>query len=580
MRPLHRRLLRTNGAARGHLIAAVALGVATAAAVIAQAVLLAHVVAKVFIGGAGLGDVRAELVALAGVALARGVLAWGYELAGHLAAGRVMSELRVRLVDHVLRARPAALEARRSGELAAAAVQGVDSLEAYFGRYVPQLALSVLVPLAILGWVIPVDAASAAILAITLPIIPIFMVLVGRAAQRLAERRFRALQALGGHFVDVVRGLPVLRAHGRAQAASDALADVGDRFRRETMATLRVAFLSALVLELAAMLGVALVAVTIGVRLVGGGLGLEAGLTALILAPELYAPLRQLGAQFHASTDGLAAAERLYEVLDLPPALAVVEHPRPLPDPADAPVRLEGVTFRYPSRDSPVLREVDLELRPGERVALVGPSGAGKSTVAGLVMRLVDPTGGRVTAGGEDLRDGDPAAWRRRVAWLPQRPGLVAGTVADNVRMGDPGASADRVREALRAANAEGFVDALPRGVDTPIGEGGQQLSVGEAQRVALARAFVRDAPLVVLDEPTASLDPEGAALVAEAVERLSAGRTVLLIVHRLSLARRADRVVVLEDGRVVESGPPVELAAHAGAYRALLDADAATVAA
>ena len=573
MHPLHRRLLGGSGAARWHMVAAVVLGVATAACVIAQALLLARIITGVFIDGQDLGDVRTDLVALVVVSLARGALAWGYEMAGHVGAVRVMSSMRVGLVSHLLRGRPAAAAEGGSGALATAAVQGVDALEAYFGRYVPQMALSVLVPVAVLIVVVPLDLTSAIIMAVTLPLIPVFMVLVGKAAQASARSRFTALQALGGRFADVVRGLTTLRANGRAEAQSAALAEAGDRYRRQTMATLRVAFLSALVLELAATLAVALVAVTVGVRLAAGGMGLEAGLAVLILAPELYAPLRQLGVQFHASADGMAAAERIHEVLDSPALIAETPDPRPLPDPATAPIRLEGVAFAYPSRDVPVLRDLDLTLVPGERVALVGGSGAGKSTLLALLMRLADPTAGRVTVGGVDLRDGDAAAWRRRVAWVSQRPRLVAGTVADNVRMGDPDAPDARVWAALRDANAEELVRGLPAGLDTPVGEGGAELSAGERQRIALARAFLRDAPVVLLDEPTASLDPEGAALVGDAIARLSEGRTVVMAVHRLALALSADRVVVLEEGRIVERGSPADLTAGAGAFRAQLDA-------
>ncbi len=575
MHPLHRRLLREGGAARWHMAAAVVLGAATALAVVAQALLMARVIAEVFLRGAPPGDVGGALLALAAVSLARGVLAWGYEMAGHVGAVRVMSAMRVALVEHVLRARPAELERETSGELATAAVQGVDALEAYFGRYVPQMALSVLVPLAILLTVVPLDLTSAVIMAVTLPLIPVFMILIGRAAEASARARFQALRSLGGRFADVVRGLTTLRAHGRAGAVADSLGQAGDRYRRETMATLRVAFLSALVLELAATLAVALVAVTVGVRLAGGGMDLEAGLAVLILAPELYAPLRQLGVQFHASADGMAAAERIHAVLDEPALLRVSAAPASLPDPSAAAVALEGVGFSYPSREVPVLSDVSLSIAPGERVAVVGASGSGKSTLLSLLMRLADPTSGRVTVGGIDLRDGDPAAWRRNVAWVGQRPRLIAGTIADNVRMGDRDASDERVHRALQAANAGAVAAALPDGIRTRVGEGGVRLSAGETQRVALARAFLRDAPLVLLDEPTANLDPEGAALVADAIERLCEGRTVVLAAHRLSLALRADRVVVLERGRIVESGAPGDLAAAAGAFRAQLDAAA-----
>jgi ABC-type transport system involved in cytochrome bd biosynthesis fused ATPase/permease subunit len=317
------------------------------------------------------------------------------------------------------------------------------------------------------------------------------------------------------------------------------------------MGTLRVAFLSGSVLELAATLGVALVAVTVGVRLVDGGLGLRAGLTVLILAPELYAPLRQLGAQFHASADGLAVAERLLGLLEAPAAVGRGGQLVP-PSPADASVRLEQVSFAYPSRPDLVLDSLDLELLPGETVALVGASGAGKSTVASLLLRFADPIAGRITAGDVDLAECRTDVWRRLLAWVPQRPTIFRGTVADNIRFGAPRAARARTREAAMLAGADRFVRALPSGYETLVGDGGRPLSAGERRRIALARAFLRGAPFVILDEPTADLDPVSADVVAEAVERLRHGRTVLLIAHRAELVRQADRVVSLDpDGTV-----------------------------
>ena len=318
------------------------------------------------------------------------------------------------------------------------------------------------------------------------------------------------------------------------------------------MGTLRIAFLSGAVLELAATLGIALVAVTIGVRLVHADLGLEAGLTVLVLAPELYLPLRNLAAQFHSSADGRAAAERLLDLIDAaPPRRSGMVAP---PSPADVPVRLEAVSFSYPMRPGAALEVVSLEFLPGETVALVGPSGAGKSTIAALLLRLVEPTRGRVTVGSVDLAACDERAWRAQLAWVPQRPTLFRGTVADTVRLGDPSADEVRVREAALLAGADPFIGELPLGYDTVVGDGGRSLSAGELQRLALARAFLRDAPLVILDEPTANLDPESAAVIGRAIERLRAGRTILLAVHRPALAGRADRVVRLEAGRIVEA--------------------------
>jgi thiol reductant ABC exporter CydD subunit len=371
------------------------------------------------------------------------------------------------------------------------------------------------------------------------------MWLIGRYTEARAQERWEALRLLSGHFLDVVRGLPTLRAFNRGRAQVAVLARVGDRYRRTTTATLRVAFLSGSVLELAATLGVALVAVTVGVRLVDGNLGLQAGLTVLVLAPELYLPVRRLAAEFHASADGLAVADRLLDVLDAPAAVASGADLAP-PSPGEAVVRLEHVSFAYPSRPGLVLDAFDLELWPGETVALVGPSGAGKSTVATLLLRFAEPDSGRITVGGIDLGECRLDLWRQEIAWVPQRPTIFRGTVADNIRLGDPSATDRAVRDAAVLAGADRFVRGLPAGYDTIVGDGGRPLSLGEQRRIALARAFIRPAPLVILDEPTADLDRATAAVVAESVERLRAGRTVLLIAHRPELVERTDRVVSL----------------------------------
>jgi ABC-type transport system involved in cytochrome bd biosynthesis fused ATPase/permease subunit len=316
------------------------------------------------------------------------------------------------------------------------------------------------------------------------------------------------------------------------------------------MGTLRVSFLSGSVLELAATLGIALVAVTVGVRLVDGGLGLEAGLTVLVLAPELYLPLRRLGAEFHSSADGLAVADRMLSLLDAPAEVSAGED-RPAPSLRDQAVRLEHVSFSYPARPGRVLDGIDLELSPGQTVALVGESGSGKSTLAALLLRLMDPTEGRIAIGRADIASCEVAEWRRHLAWVPQHPTLLRDTVAGNIRLGAPFASEDTVRAAAVQAGADDFIEALPHGYETIVGDGGRPVSTGERRRIALARAFLRDSPVVILDEPTADLDPASAALIAQAVRRLRKGRTVLLIAHRSELVDVADRVVVLEAGKV-----------------------------
>jgi ATP-binding cassette subfamily C protein CydCD len=428
--------------------------------------------------------------------------------------------------------------------------------------------LSALVPVAILAWVLPHDPAAGLILAVTIPLVPVFMALVGLKARDDVRRRERTLALLGSHFLDVVRGLRTLRAFGREQAQERTLARVGDRYRRETMRTLRVAFLSAFVLELLAMLGTALVAATVGIQLAQGHLELSVGLAVLLLAPELYAPLRSMGQQHHASADGLAAAERIFEVLDAPATVAAAERPRPAPDPGLAPILVEGATLTYPGRAEPALRDAFLALRPGEIVALVGPSGAGKSTLAALLLRLADPDAGAVRCGGIDLRELDADAWRERVAWAPQRGRLFAGTVAENLRLGAPEATDAELELALAAVDALELVAALPDGLDTRLGDGGRALSAGQAQRLVVARALVRRASLLVLDEPTASLDGATAARVADGLLTAARGRTTLLITHDPALAARADRVVTLRDGRIVPN-EPVAAALELGALAA-----------
>ncbi|HWV84428.1 MAG TPA: thiol reductant ABC exporter subunit CydD [Capillimicrobium sp.] len=554
MEPVARRLLRDTRAARRPLAVSGLVGAVGAVLVVAQAVLLARVVAHVFIGGQSLGDVRGDLIALAAVVAGRGVVAGLFDAVGRFGALRVMSELRERLAQRMLVSRPTGLPGERAGELTTAVVQGVDALEAFFARYLPQVMLSALVPIAVLAWVLPHDMAAGLILLVTIPLVPLFMALVGLKARDDVRRRERTLALLGSHFLDVVRGLRTLRAFGREQAQEETLARVGDRYRRETMRTLRVAFLSAFVLELLAMLGTALVAATVGIQLAQGHLELTVGLAVLLLAPELYAPLRSMGQQHHASADGLAAAERIFDVLDAPDTVTAPSHPRVAPDPARTPVVVEGVSLTHPGRAEPALDGATLALAPGELVALVGPSGAGKSTLATLLLRLADPDAGAVRCGGIDLREVDADAWRAQVSWAPQRGRLFAGTVADNLRLGAPEATDAELEAALAAVDALGLVAELPDGLETRLGDGGRALSAGQAQRLVVARALVRRAPLLVLDEPTASLDGPTAARVADGVLAAARGRTTLLITHDPALAARADRVVELRRGRVVPS--------------------------
>ncbi|MEU3849141.1 thiol reductant ABC exporter subunit CydD [Streptomyces sp. NPDC029554] len=540
MKPIDPRLLRHARATRGFLAAVVALGALGAGLVIAQAMLIAEVVVGAFQHGLAVSALGTPLLLLVAVAVGRALVGWLTELAAHRASAAVKSELRGRLLERATRLGPGWLSGQRTGSLVALATRGGDALDDYFSRYLPQLGLAVVVPVAVLARIVTEDWVSAAIIVGTLPLIPVFMMLIGWATQSRMDRQWRLLSRLSGHFLDVVAGLPTLKVFGRAKAQAESIRQITGEYRRATMRTLRIAFISSFALELLATISVALVAVTIGMRLVHGEMDLYIGLVILILAPEAYLPLRQVGAQYHAAAEGLAAAEEIFEVLETP---VPASGSRAVPEGALA---FEGVTVRYPGRSGDVVSGVTFRVDPGETVALVGPSGAGKSTLLGVLLGFVTPAEGRVVAGGVDLAEADLEQWRSRIAWVPQRPHLYAGTITENVRLARPDADDEAVRRALRDAGALEFVDALPEGAATVLGEDGTGLSAGQRQRLALARAFLADRPVLLLDEPTAALDGATEAEVVAAVRRLAAGRTVLLVVHRPALLQVADRVVRL----------------------------------
>ncbi|WP_340559592.1 thiol reductant ABC exporter subunit CydD [Streptomyces sp. GSL17-111] len=543
MRPIDPRLIRHARATRLFLLAAVVLGLAGAGLVIGQAMLIAEIVVRAFQQGADVSSLARPLLLLVLVSLGRALVAWLTELSAHRSSAAVKSELRMRLLVHASALGPAWLGGRRTGELTTLATRGIDALDDYFARYLPQLGLAAVVPAAVLARIVWSDWIAAATIAVTLPLIPIFMVLIGWATQTHMDRQWRLLARLSHHFLDLVDGLPTLRVFGRAKAQADNIRAITGDYRSATLRTLRIAFLSSFALELLATISVALVAVGIGMRLVHGELDLYTGLVVLILAPEAYLPLRQVGAQYHAAAEGIAAADEAFAVLETP-----------LPEGGDRPLgpvgpvrelRLDGVSVRHEGRTTASLPVTDLTVRAGETVALVGPSGAGKSTLLAAVLGFTRPDTGRVRVDGVDLAELDLAEWHRRIAWLPQHPYLFAGTVADNVRLARPEAGDDAVRAALRDAGAT-ELDA-----SAEVGEGGAGLSAGQRQRVALARAFLADRPVLLLDEPTAALDGSTEGAVVDAIRRLAAGRTVLLVVHRPALLAVADRVVRI-------GGPPM----------------------
>ncbi|MBB5077639.1 thiol reductant ABC exporter subunit CydD [Nonomuraea endophytica] len=542
------RLMRAEQSVRRHLAVTLAAATLAGLLVLVQAELLAGVLSGRF--------TLAALGVLALVVGLRALLGWSQGVfAGRTATG-VKSALRERLLGRLQEMGPARLAGHRSGELVTLAGRGLDRLDPYLAGYLPAMAVAAVVPLAVLIRLFAGDLASAVIVLVTLPLIPIFGALVGMHTKATTERQFHALARLGGHFLDVVRGLPTLRAFGRARHQATVIQQVADAHRGATMRTLRVAFLSSLVLELCASLSLALVAVPIGLRLLGGNLDLTTALLVLLLAPEAYLPLRMMGTRFHASMEGVAAADAAFAVLDdaavddaavdeevkAAPAAAQRERGEGPPE-----IRLENVTVRYPGREDAALEDVSLVIAPGERVALVGESGGGKSTLLHLLLGFVSPASGRVLVGGR------PPDTPDELAFVPQRPHLFATSVADNIRLGAPDATLPEVRQAAKAAHADAFVEALPDGYDTVVGERGANFSAGQRQRIALARAFCRpDATVLLLDEPTARLDGRSEAAVVEATATLAEGRTAVIVAHRPAMIDLADRVIRIHAGRVL----------------------------
>ncbi len=535
----------------------VAAGVGIGLMLVVQAHLLARVVDGTLFSGQSLAQHTPLLLMLLAALLLRALLGVVKEWAGQQASIRIRRSLRGLLLNHINRLGPAYTGDQRSGELSSILLEQVEALDGFFARYLPQMALAAMLPLVILAFIFPVNWAAGLIFLITAPLVPLFMALVGTRAAEANRRNFAALSQLGSHFLDVVQGIVTLKLFDRSRAQVEVIEAGADEFRQRTMQVLRLAFLSSAVLEFFASISIAVVAVYLGFSFLGhldfgywdAPVNLYQGLFILLLAPEFYLPLRELGTHYHARQEAVAAADKLRELLEATPK-AIAGEGAGL-DATVHQISLEGAGLTYPGRQTPVFTGVNLTLQRGRIVALVGPSGAGKSSLLQVLLGFRQLSEGQVKVNQTPLDMVGSYAWLEQVAWVSQHTTLFPGSLRDNLLLAAPDASEHALYLALEQANALEFVQRLPDGLDTIVGELGSGFSGGQIQRLALARAFLKDAPVLLLDEPTANLDRDSEQLVLESLQTLCAGRLVLMLTHRRSSMLRADEVWQLENGQL-----------------------------
>ena len=550
----------------------VVLGVSGGALTVLQADYLAKIINGVFLGGLNFEQVKLWMQPLVVIMIGRSAVVWFSEVTAHTLATGIKADVRQRVLTCLLDLGPIYTRSQQTGELVNVLVEGIENLEPYFAKFLPHLCTALLIPVIVLSWVFPIDLGTGMILLVTAPLIPIFMILIGRRAETLNKQQWETLSRLSAHFLDVLQGLTVLKIFGRSVEQIQVIGRMSAEFRDTTLGVLKIAFLSALVLELVATISTALVAVTIGFKLLYFKMEFTPAFFLLLLAPEFYSPLRQLGTHFHAGMAGVAAGERIFSILSLAPK-SVQEAGQELVSGDAAGIVFENIHYAYEKGERPALTGISFEIKAGQQVALVGASGSGKSTLASLLLLFMAPDQGHIYINGTCLSMIKKEEWLAHVAFVPQSPHLFARTVADNICLGKEHAQLPEVIEAAKQAGAHEFIMALPQGYDTVVGEGGQGLSGGQGKRLAIARAFLQNAPFLILDEATAGLDPQSEAVIEEALTRLKAGRTVLIIAHRLTTVYHADSIVVVNQGKVAEVGKHKELMDAQGSYYDLVTA-------
>jgi ATP-binding cassette subfamily C protein CydD len=572
-------LFKRVGAATSWILLSVGLGLIGGVLLIFQARFLARIVHGAFIENLAIDVLQPYFYILVGIIILRSFLGWARGVCGFYAGAKIRQEVRMALLEHLFSLGPSFTSRQSTGALACTALEHVEGLHDFYAFYLPQLALAVMIPAAILAFVFPYSWAAGTLLLVTAPLVPLFMILVGMGAESISQRHFQALARMSAYFLDVLQGLPTLKLFNRSKGVEKTIAAVSNNYRIKTMAVLRVAFLSSAVLEFFSSVSIALVAIYLGMSylgyfsfgLYGAPLSLEVGFFILLLAPDFYFPLRELGTHYHARAAAVGAAEEILKTLSV--RRTQVQTELITPEKTDViHIHCQEVYLEYDNGRLPALRGVSFDFKTGEQVTLVGASGAGKTTILNLLLGFLQPDKGRILVNDIPLAALAPDNWRENIAWIGQRPVLFHGTIKENILLGRPKASAGEIEQAAGRAGVLAFSMHLPEGLETQVGELGQGLSRGQAQRVALARAFIKNAPLLLLDEPTAGLDVENETLVVSALKEFCQDRTVLTLTHRLENIRSADRILVLDNGIVVEQGSYLELMAAGGVFSRLVN--------
>lgn len=572
----HPRLIREARVSGLLLPAAVLCGFFAGALIVAQSWQFSGIITGVFLQQQTLSQVLPLMRMVFIVVCIRAIFTFLNEwIAGQLAV-TIKLRLRQILIEKINRLGPAYLKEERTGEFTTTALQGVDALDAYFSQYLPQILISVMLPLTILIVVFPMDPLTGVIFLVTAPLIPLFMMLIGWISEVLTSRQWLARTRLGGYFLDTLQGIATLKMLGRSRDRAKDVRVISDQYRSATLNVLRITFLSALVLELVATISTAVVAVEIGLRLLYARIEFQQAFFILLIAPEFYIPMRQLSARYHAGMTGITAAKRIYAVLDVPESIPRSELEISLLETqfdSDYTISLRGVAFTYASSSGHSLRGIDLELKKDRHYVLVGKSGSGKSTLAQLLLRFVSPDEGEIFINSMSINAWSNDQWRRYVGWVPQRPTLFNRSLLENITLGDGSYTNEEIEKAVAAAGLNDVVGTLDKGIHTLLNEGGSRLSGGEAQRVALARAFLKDPKILILDEPTAHLDPELELRITQATRHLMEGRTTLTIAHRISTIKAADEIIVLDMGELIDKGSHADLLSHCEIYKELITA-------